>query len=159
MSPFQTILHPTDFSEYSAAAFRYACSLAETTGARLILLHVHETASVVFGDLYPVPVDLATARETLQGQLLDVVPPIPTIPVERHVVEGYAAEEIVRFAEEHHCDLIVIGTHGRTGLRRLLLGSVAEKVLRKAPCPVLTVRVQYTEAPEAAEPAGAAIVS
>jgi nucleotide-binding universal stress UspA family protein len=64
----------------------------------------------------------------------------PEVAADLHVIEGHAAADIVRFAESHHSDLIVIATHGRTGIEHMLLGSITEKVVRRAPCPVFTVR-------------------
>jgi nucleotide-binding universal stress UspA family protein len=82
--------------------------------------------------------------------------PDPEVQVERRLEQGDAATEIVRVAQETHCDLIVIGTHGRTGLSRVLMGSVAEKVLRQAPCPVLAVKTPFeNEAPITTPPAPA----
>ena len=139
MLPIRTILHPTDFSEYSGYAFRLACALARDYGARLVVLHVAAPPVVVYGEgvLPPAPEDY---QERLRGQLQQVVSPDPKVPVEHRLVEGDAVTEILRLAEETKCDLIVMGTHGRTGLGRLLMGSVAEQVVRKAPCPVLTVK-------------------
>jgi nucleotide-binding universal stress UspA family protein len=149
MSPIRSILYPTDFSEAAEAAFSVATMLAREHGARLIVLHV-----------YPTPVCHGEAVARRQGpgyeadlrRLLDRYDaPDPSTRVERLLLEGDAAEEIVRLAEEE-ADLIVLGTRGRTGLPRLLLGSVAEKVLRRAPCPVITVRA--TAAGKAAQAAG-----
>lgn len=73
-----------------------------------------------------------------------VLPTDPNVPFEHRMLKGDPAEEIVRFADEAHCELIVMGTHGRTGFKRLLMGSVAEAVVRRAKCPVLTYKVEYT---------------
>jgi nucleotide-binding universal stress UspA family protein len=86
------------------------------------------------------PPEPQEVRDELQKQLDSVKPSAPGLTVERHLVAGNEADEILRLASELKCDLVVMGTHGRTGLRRLLLGSVAESVMRKAPCAVLTVR-------------------
>lgn len=139
MLTIRTILHPTDFSECSSYAFQVACSLARDHGARLVLVHV--TSSVVitapFVTIPPEPVDI---REQLQKELAALQPSEPGIQIDRHVREGDPGREILSLAQEIHADLIVMGTHGRTGLGRLLVGSVAEQVLRKAVCPVLTVK-------------------
>ena len=127
MMPVRTILHPTDFSDCSRGAFAIACSLARDYGARLVLLCVVEP-SMAFGDgavSIPVQCDLNTFR----GMLDEIKPPDATIPVERKVLGGDPAREILRVAREDHCDLIVMGTHGRSGLGRLLMGSVAENVV------------------------------
>lgn len=137
----QIILHPTDFSESSLYAFRLACSLAGNGKARLVVLYVPQPPPFVGAS------ELARAleathgyREELERRLRQLVPPDDSLPVEHLLGEGEPAEEIVRLARELPCDLIVMGTHGRTGLDRLLLGSVAEQVVRHAPCPVLTVK-------------------
>jgi|SRR5579884_3144854 nucleotide-binding universal stress UspA family protein len=138
MLNIQTILHPTDYSEHSAYAFRIACSLARDYQAKLVLLHVALRSVTIEGEAAIAPRSeeyFQAEREKLEGIS------VPTeIRVERQVVEGAPAEEILSAAQTMKADLIVMGTHGRTGLSRLLMGSVAEQVLRKAPCPVLTVR-------------------
>jgi nucleotide-binding universal stress UspA family protein len=78
--------------------------------------------------------------EALQQQLDQVLPEDPALPVEHRLVQGDAATQILRMADQTQCDVIVLGTHGRTGLGRLAMGSVAEQVLRRAPCPVVTVK-------------------
>jgi nucleotide-binding universal stress UspA family protein len=146
MLPIHTILHPADFSDCSDSAFRLACALARDYGARLVVLHVAELPTVVAGDgmlMMPYSID----PESLREQLQQLEPGDPKVPVEHRLVEGYAAEQILRVAEETNCDLILMGTHGRTALNRLLMGSVAEEVVRKAPCPVLTVKTPQRPAP------------
>lgn len=157
MLPIRTILHPTDFSENSALAFRLACSLAKDYGARLIVLHVQEPPLVLYGEgVMPYPVE--GTREELRAELQKMKPASPGIPVEHRLVEGLGAEEILKAAEETKCDVILMGTHGRTGLNRLLMGSLAEEIVRKAPCPVVTVRAPLAQlqpslkAAEKAEP-------
>lgn len=136
MLGIRTILHPTDFSSLADRAFAVACSLAQDYKARLILLHVHAPA-VQLGEL--VPTEAPDIREYLLRELHSLGTP-PDIAVDYRLEVGPAAEGILCAAAETNCDLIVIGTHGRGGLGRMLLGSVAEAVLRKAPCMVLTVR-------------------
>jgi nucleotide-binding universal stress UspA family protein len=143
----QTILHPTDFSERSEYALHLACTLAREQDARLILLHVWSPPLVPVA-AGPVPVrgeDFSPVP--LERQLHDLHLPEPVPRVERRLEQGDAAREIVRLAQETRCDLIVIGTHGRTGLDRLLMGSVAEQVVRKAPCPVLAVKTPFHSEP------------
>jgi nucleotide-binding universal stress UspA family protein len=140
MTRIETILHPTDFSKNSEHAFQLACSLARDHGARLILLHVQETLIPVATEAGPAPLDLAEERKVLQERLNALRPEDARIDVKHCLVAGGSAEEIISLAQDEGCDLIVMGTHGRTGLCRLLMGSVAEEVLRKAPCPVLTVK-------------------
>jgi nucleotide-binding universal stress UspA family protein len=150
MLGIHTILYPTDFSDHSAYAFRLACALARDYGARLVVLHVAEPPVVVGGEgvmVLPCAIDLEALRERLdQLRLKD-----PKVVVEHQLIEGEAASEILRVAAESKCDLIVMGTHGRTGLRRLLMGSVAEKVVRKAACPVLTVKTPQSLEPSSEE--------
>jgi nucleotide-binding universal stress UspA family protein len=143
MVPLRTILHPTDFSDGSRAAFELACSLAREHGARLSLLHVTVLPDLAYRG-YGLPGFPLEAREYLAdvaAGLDQLRPPGGAFPVERRLVEGDPATEIVRLAAEAGADLIVMGTHGRTGLRHALLGSVAEQVIRKAPCPVLTLKL------------------
>lgn len=145
MSAFRVILHPTDFSPPALYAFRAACELAKAMGARLILLHVDEPIPVMFGEMFPLNIPSEGGNKALMNRLAEMGPLPPGVAVERYVTPGNPVEEIVRFVEEHHCDLIVMGTLGRTGLGRLLMGSVAEKILRKAPCAVLTVKAPIME--------------
>jgi nucleotide-binding universal stress UspA family protein len=140
MFPAKTILHPTDFSEHSESAFEIACALARDYDAKLLLLHVRPPAPIVYGELVPMPPEPPEAKEMLKSQLAALKPADSGITVERSLVEGEPATEIVHAAKAAYADLIVMGTHGRAGLSRLLMGSVAEQVLRKADCPVLTVK-------------------
>lgn len=160
MTPLRTILHPTDFSEYAQAAFHLACSLARDHGARLIVLHVAEpilayrgTASLVYGDegrtVQPTVEDY---QEQLKERLRQFAAPEPPVAAEYDVVEGDAAEEVIGYAKKANADLVVMGTHGRTGLARLLMGSVAEQVVRRSPCPVMTVKAAFAEAHDSPEP-------
>ncbi len=144
MLPIQTILHPTDFSAHSDYALRLACALARDHGARLVLLHVAAPPTAVYGGdiLIPAPPD----SHDEERQRLDRLQVPDTVPTERHLVEGDAATRILDVAEKTGSDLIVMGTHGRTGLARLLMGSVAEQIVRKAPCPVLTVKTPFPAA-------------
>jgi nucleotide-binding universal stress UspA family protein len=140
--PIHTILHPTGLSEESEAAFGLACSLARDHGARLVVLCVVPLPVILYG---PPPEEYL---DHLWEQLAQTQARDPQVRIEHLLVEGDPATEILRTAAEVPCDLIVMGTHGRTGLTRLILGSVAEQVLRQAPCPVLTVKAP----PRAAEP-------
>jgi nucleotide-binding universal stress UspA family protein len=146
MLTIQTILHPTDFSPRSDQAFRLACSLAHDHGARVIVLHVAPPpmATTVGGVMTPEP---GRHDEEYLRQLRRLQPEDSRVPVERLLTEGSPSEGILRAARETKCDLIVMGTHGRTGLGRVLMGSVAEAVVRKAPCLVLTVKVPAHPAP------------
>ena len=136
MLAIRTILYPTDFSPLAYHAFEVACALAHDYKARLVLLHVHEPL-VPMGEL--VPTEPAGYREALLRDL-QALKPAQTIATDYRLEEGAVAKEILRVANETKCDVIVLGTHGRSGLGRILLGSVAESVLREASCLVLTVK-------------------
>ena len=146
MFEIRSILAPTDFSAHSERALRYACGLAERLGSELHLVHILSDVLPTGPDPLLMPVmppeyyeeNEERARETL-GRLLD-----PAWGSPRSVVTavrwGSPVETIVAYAEDLRVDLLVIATHGRTGLSHVLLGSVAERIVREAPCPVLTVR-------------------
>lgn len=141
----QIVIHPTDFSEQSAHAFRLACWLARDYDARLIVLHVAEPPMTAYGGVMTPPPPPRDYLRLAEDQLRRIQAPGADIRIEHHLESGMPAEVILRFAQEQHCDFLVMGTHGRTGLGRLLMGSVAEKVLRDAPCPVLIVKVPPEE--------------
>jgi nucleotide-binding universal stress UspA family protein len=134
---FPVILHPTDFSERSRHAFDVACALARG-GGRLNVLHVVEAVHVA-SEGY---------EQALHERLREFQTGDPSIRVDYWLREGDPATEILSEASAKECDLIALGTHGRTGLDRLLMGSVAQKVLQGAGCPLLVVRVR-AEAPSA----------
>jgi nucleotide-binding universal stress UspA family protein len=141
MLTIKTILHPTDFSQGSDYAFRLACALGRDYGARLVVLHVVTPPVSVFGGMHaPPPLPEEYDRKEAENKLHQLHPTDASVPVEYRLREGDPAREIVALASEIPCDLIVLGTHGRTGLKRLLMGSVAERVLRLAACPVVTVK-------------------
>ncbi len=124
MFRFHAILHPTDLSRRPDPAFALACDLASEHHASLTILHVVERAGY---------------RRNLLRLLHELHGP-ESLPVTHLLEEGNPADVIVRVAEDTHSDLIVMGTHGRNGLSRFLIGSVAEKVVRNAPCLVLTAK-------------------
>jgi nucleotide-binding universal stress UspA family protein len=144
------ILFATDFSEGSDAALAMASSLARDNGARLLILHVHEPAIVYGEGLAAAYAGLPEEQRADVRRILDTVQPtLPGIEFEHRLVTGLPAETIVESArQDSDVDLIVLGTHGRTGLSRLLMGSVAENVVRRAPCPVLTVKKPREEQPK-----------
>jgi nucleotide-binding universal stress UspA family protein len=153
MFPIRTILHPTDFSEPSRYAFQVACALTKDHGGRLLVLHAGAAPVVALTDGVVVPLDLESYKALMTAQLHEVRPADPQVRVEHRLELGPdPVTEILRVAEGEHCDLIVMGTHGRTGLRRILMGSVAENVMRRAPCPVLTVRGPLAPAQAAETP-------
>ncbi len=148
MPGIQTILHPTDFSENSRPAFQTACALARDYHATLLVLHVMApSVSPLMQGLPPDPLRSAESQESV-ARLPWPQPSDTQIRVEHRLCEGDAAEEILRSTEAQRCDLVVMGTHGKTGLGRLLTGSVAEEVLRKAVCPVLVVRTPLRAMPD-----------
>ena len=148
MATIKKILYPTDFSEYSLAALPYAVDLTQQNDAELYCLHIVEMPKeeYLIGE-YIVPLDLphisqdkviktATARlDKFVNENLSGVEKLTS-----KVIIGTPFVEIIRYAKEQSIDLIVIGTHGHSALATMLLGSVAEKVVRKAPCPVLSIR-------------------
>ena len=149
MLPIHTILHPTDFSKQSEFAFQLACSLARDYGAQLYVVHVVTPPVVVYGEGV-LPVEPAAYQAELRETLTRLHAVEPEVRVLHRLVEGQPVDEILRLAKEIGCDLIVMGTHGRTGFGRMLMGSVAEKVVRTAPCPVVTVRQPSSLAERAA---------
>lgn len=142
MLPIRTILYPTDFSALSQPAFELACALARDYGARLVILHVADPPHVtpVEGVLVITPF---SEVEATRGRLEAVQPADPRVAVNHRLAEGNPADEILAAAADEKADLIVLGSHGRSGITRALMGSVAETVQRAAPCPVLTVRSPF----------------
>jgi nucleotide-binding universal stress UspA family protein len=145
MAVFSKLLCPLDFSRHSNRALDTACELARQNGAKLVLMHAYVIPS------YPLPEGYVLASSETVAEILSktqhamnearakaVASGVPDVDV--IMSEGAPFTEILRVAREQACDLIVIATHGRTGLKHALLGSVTEKVVRKAPCAVLTVR-------------------
>lgn len=140
------ILIPTDFSDSSRQAAEYGCELAKRFGAQIHLLHVIEPLVAAMPSAgAPLPESLLTdAERTAEKQLQEwhATEFEQASQVTRAAIRGTPFVEIVRYSKDHEIDLIVIGTHGRSGLMHALIGSVAERVVRKAPCPVLSVRPQ-----------------
>lgn len=145
-TPFTNIVVPIDFSELSAMALRYAAGMAHCSGARLAALYANsfspppyftESRVAAFEQQFRESFEEArrTAAEFIAATL---GPTAPEIPI--HVVEGLPADAITRFAAASGADLLVMGTHGRSGINRWMLGSVTERVLRESRIPVLTVR-------------------
>lgn len=144
MITLQNILVPSDFSECSDAAVRYGLELARKFDATVHLLHVVQDPMTMPWAAEGLAVPMLEVVEQWQKEaeerLKALVPPVDRgrVRVSSTVASPYP--EILRFAGEQRIDLIVMGTHGRGGVSHLLLGSIAEKVVRRAPCPVLTVR-------------------
>jgi nucleotide-binding universal stress UspA family protein len=147
------ILVATDFSTTAERAARFAAELAQQVGARITLLSVYSLAVLTTPEAVYVPTEdeeLARAEadlDRLQTIAAGIVP--AGVQFSCKVLAGEPAPTIVRAASEEHADLIVMGTHGRRGVRRLLLGSVAESVVRTAFCPVVTIGHQVEAAPHA----------
>ncbi len=142
MIKLEKILFPTDFSEASYNAKRYAISFAKVFGARLYVLTVNQLINMAFLDPLIIH-DLDENREAavqenleqLRGEIAH-----QGVEVTTEVRKGSSSLEIISFAQEMEIDLIIMGTHGWSGLDHVLMGSTAEAVVRRAPCPVLTVR-------------------
>jgi nucleotide-binding universal stress UspA family protein len=138
---FKTILVATDFSDASTLALEYGRVLGQRFGAGLRVLHVVETPPPLGSELHVPEVTSTTERAVgvAQRQLADSLAQLTDNDVIGQILRGKAAKKIVEYAVDHDVDIIVMGTHGRGGLAHLLMGSVAELVVRTAPCPVLTV--------------------
>lgn len=147
MIKLKKILVPVDFSRFSTKALQYGQELAGKFHAELHLVHAFETVPIMNGDGLYFPSDIADQEEASATAALDEqkvnVP--DDVNVVRELKGGHPFVEIVRYAKENDIGLIVMGTHGRGAIAHMLLGSVAEKVVRKAPCPVLVVRDEEHE--------------
>ncbi len=138
----KNILFPTDFSEESSYALQYAVDMAKRYGAKLYLLHV---VHAIYDTSWYVPTSIDEIYNDLeksaQKELERYVEDLRGLNTERKVLTGVPYEVIVKFANDNKIDLIIIGSHGRKGIDRILFGSTAAQVVRYAPCPVLTVRL------------------
>jgi nucleotide-binding universal stress UspA family protein len=137
------ILHPTDFSQHSNYAFGIAADLSRQNQATLLVLHTVPSlsaATVSYGEVTS-ELEPEGYRRRATEELRRVVPTPTGVAIEYLIAEGEPADEITRVAHERSCDLIVMATHGHTGLRHLFSGSVAEEVVRRSPCPVLTAKL------------------
>jgi nucleotide-binding universal stress UspA family protein len=142
MLPIQTILHPTDFSDRSQRAFELASALARDYGAKLLVLHVAPFPMTV-REMEMEVLAQASAPE-LRQRLAQLWPQAAHVFLEHRLVTGDPVTEILRAARETKAQVIVLATHGRSGVKRVLMGSVAEQVVRLAPCPVVTVNNGFT---------------
>jgi nucleotide-binding universal stress UspA family protein len=143
MLPIRTLLLPTDFSKHADYALRVAGSIAHSTGAQLIVLHVLRAAeppgwlSDRMAGSYPWSTDGMAGLEQRLRLLRKSAPGLRAVG---RVVEGSPVDQILRAVAAENCDMIVMGMHGRTGAERSAMGSVSEEVVRRAACPVLTVK-------------------
>lgn len=144
------ILVATDFSTLGQPALEMATSLARDQGAKLLIAHVEEPPMAYGGGELYYGLDEPN-RDELKRMLSEVVPTDPAVAYEHHLLVGSPASAIVFLAEKENVDMIVLPTHGRTGLLRLLMGSVAEEIVRKAKCPVLTVKAAADHLEKAAK--------
>jgi nucleotide-binding universal stress UspA family protein len=156
MKPFKKILVPVDFSPHAQEAIRTAADLSSRYDASVTLVHVYESVAYTLpeGYLLYTPQQLADLLSEFDKLLTSArreAEAAGARRVDSKQLQGVAAFEITEFARANGIDLIVMGTHGRTGVRHVLLGSVAERVLRKAPCPVLTVKAPETKSATAAQ--------
>jgi nucleotide-binding universal stress UspA family protein len=143
---YERILVPTDGSEGMGRVLAHAADLARVHGATLDFVYVVNAAA--FANL-PMETSWEGVRESLRGEgeaaLDGAEAAVEGVPTEHRMLEGGPAREIVAYAERSGADLVLMGTHGRGGINRILLGSVAERVVRSSPVPVLTVRVDAGE--------------
>jgi universal stress protein A len=146
MAAITSILVPVDFSEASRTALRYACTLADSLDASLHVFHatVNPYAAAGYTEFVALPPELANDIERNAWEQLESLLTAEEKAKYRAALvnrTGSAAEEIIRYLEEHpEIDLVVMATHGRGSVARLMLGSVTDKIVRTAPCPVLTIR-------------------
>jgi nucleotide-binding universal stress UspA family protein len=140
----KSILLPTDFSSHNTAALHYASKLASESGALLFIAHVDESddLSAALGEAGYLYADSFGSEDhhEVREQLTAIKPTVAGVACEHRYLRGFPVKEILNFAERESIDLIVMASHGRTGLARLLMGSIAEGVMRGAHCPVLVVK-------------------
>lgn len=146
MFPVKKILCPIDFSEHSMEALENAVELAQNLDAKLVLVHVISPIPVVPTPSHPSEFNITSYREMLEESSTKTMDTIinDNIPgdleCQKVIRSGDPAQEIDQVAKDENVDLLVISTHGRSGLKHLLFGSVAEKIIRHTPCPVLTIK-------------------
>lgn len=149
MIKFRRILVPTDFSDFAKRAIDYACAMPMTENSEIILAHVIEPT------IYPIHQVIQRhdalsfdqqVKKTCNNNLEDIAKEFSDrVALRPALLEGHPVGRLLGFADEEEVDLIVIATHGRTGLKHLFMGSTAEQVVRRAPCPVLTVRTEMAQ--------------
>lgn len=147
----KNILVPVDFSDSGDAAMAYAVSLAKEYDAELHVVHVFEPPSTYVDGGFagtPIPTNIPTVDQQEEEAKLELIIPSEDVKFQRKFVIGSPKDELVKYAKDNSIDLVVMGTHGHTGLTRLLMGSVAEAVVRRSPCPVLTIKQPAATAQE-----------
>jgi nucleotide-binding universal stress UspA family protein len=157
MYSFKTIIHPTDFSPHSAEAFKAAQALAKALKSHLVVVHIVNPPAVVSPDGQTVT-DPESGEKTDVWAGLDSYDKDPDVAFERRLVvadKSASPKSLLKLTQGIDCDLIVIGSHGRSGLKRLFLGSTAEEVVRESSCPVMVVKATTgtDETPPATEDA------
>lgn len=151
MIKLKKILYPTDFSDSSLEALKYAISFAREFKAKLVLMHVVNEKVFSEGLNLPRVVSIEALEREMTAEAerqMKVIIPVEErgrLDAETVIVRGNPFLEIIRYAHERDVDLIIIGTHGRSGVEHVIFGSTAEKVVRKAPCPVLSVKPSQRE--------------
>ncbi len=145
------VVFATDFSEYSTAALRYASTLASHADVELHLVHVSEVLPTPDNPTpaYHKPSSIIDAEVAAHQSMEALQPTFPDVRCVRKVLHGDAAKEVIKYADEIDAGVIVIATHGRTKLLKLLMGSVAEEIVRSANCPVIVVKASADKANEA----------
>ena len=150
MKPFKRILVPIDYSPHSSEAIQVAMDLARRYEASIQLVHVYQPVDFGLpeGFMSYAPIQetelISALTKKLEDEQKTAQNIAPSILVTSKLLHGVVASQIVKLAREDRCDLIVMGTHGRTGISHVVMGSVAEKVLRTSPCPVLSVRTEQS---------------
>ncbi len=141
---FKRILYPVDFSEYADEILQYAESIAKQFGAELHLLHIIPNLNYFTPyESFLTPENVVAIEQSIEGEVSRDMANIAKrvdVPVRKAVRTGVTFMEIIDYIKTENIDLVVMGTHGRSGIEHILIGSVAEKIVRKAPCPVMTIR-------------------
>ena len=146
MSEIKKILCAVDLSEHSKMVADYAITMARAFDAEITVLYTAPSLSQYVGFHVPPSSienfvgEIVTGAEQSMDEFIAEMFPDPSIKVEGKILSGYAAQEIIAFSNTHNVDIIIMGTHGRTGIDRMLFGSVAEKVVKTASVPVMTIR-------------------
>ena len=141
---FTKILYPVDFSSYAEEILEYALAITNRFNSELHLIHVIPNLNYFTPyESFLTPENMASIESNIESEVdrdFDKLIKSVTVPVVKVIKSGVTFVEIIEYIKEAGIDLVVMGTHGRSGIEHILIGSVAEKVVRKAPCPVLTVR-------------------